>query len=144
MIREQLTTGARDEVFRTSARAFFVYYVAIGLCFLGPQVNPQMGLPTWAGLVVGWFLLLVVIYKRFLVEYRVTPRGLAKVWRFPARIWELPWKDLGGVWVHRGLVASLFMVGNVIIRDVSGGPEMVWYGLADPKSVKAVIELRKI
>jgi len=34
-------------------------------------------------------------------------------------------------------------VGNVVIKDKSGGPEMFWFGLANPKEVKAELERRR-
>jgi len=33
-------------------------------------------------------------------------------------------------------------VGNLLIQDKSGGPGLFWFGLADPKAVKDLIEQR--
>jgi hypothetical protein len=45
--------------------------------------------------------------------------------------------------VRRGLTQTLLQVGNLLIKDVSGGPEMFWFGLANPKEVKEEIERRR-
>ncbi len=130
------------QVFRSCGRAFLVYYVAMALCFLGPQINPAVGLPPWLGILLGLILVAAVVYMRWGQEYQVTPRGVAKVWRWTGRQHEISWDNLGEVQVSRGLTQALLRVGNVLIRDKSGGSEMFWFGLADPKAVKTLIEQR--
>ncbi|MBI4644506.1 MAG: hypothetical protein HY790_03940 [Deltaproteobacteria bacterium] len=129
-------------VFRPCGRAFFVHYVAIAICFLGPRINPEVGLPVWLGMVLGLILVAAVVYMRWGQEYQVTLQGVSKVWRWTGRRQEIPWENLEEVLVRRGLTQTILRVGNVIIRDKSGGPGLFWFGLADPKAVKAVIEER--
>jgi hypothetical protein len=129
-------------VFRPCGRAFFVHYVAMAICFLGPQINPAAGLPPWLGLVLGFVLMVAVVYMRWGQEYQVTPKGVSKFWRWTGRRQEILRENLGEVLIRKGLTQTLLRVGNLIIQDKSGGPELFWFGLADPKGVKAVIEER--
>jgi hypothetical protein len=130
-----------DLGFRPCARSFFVYYVAMALVFLGPRINPEVGLPVWLGTVLGFIVLAAVIYLRYGQDYRVTSRGVAKVVRWPSpRRQEIAWKDLDEVLVLRGLTQTLLQVGNLSFIDKSGGPEMFWFGLSHPKDVKALID----
>lgn len=129
-------------VYRPCGRAFFVHYVAMAICFLGPRINPAVGLPVWLGLVLGLLLVAAVIYMRWGQEYQVTPQGVSKVWRWTGRREEVSWENLGEILVRRGLTQTLLRVGNLIIRDKSGGPGLFWFGLGDPKGVKALLEER--
>jgi len=131
-------------IYKPCGRAFLVYYVAMAICFLGPRLNPEVGLPVWLGTILGLILVAVVIYMKWGQEYRVTSQGVAKLIRWPApQRQEISWANLGEVTAVRGLTQTLLQVGNVIIKDKSGGPEMFWFGLANPKEVKAELERRR-
>lgn len=142
MIEKETQNAESTLVFRPCGRAFFVHYVAMAICFLGPSINPAVGLPVWLGVVLGLILVAAVVYMRWGQEYQVTPRGVSKVWRWGGRREEITWENLGEILVRRGLTQTLLRVGNLIIQDKSGGPGLFWFGLADPKAVKAVIEER--
>ena len=130
-----------DLVFRPSGRAFFVHYVAMFLVFVGPRLNPEVGLPVWLGTILGVIVLAAVIYMKYGQEYRVTSLGVVRAWRWPSpRQQEIPWENLEEVIVLRGLTQTILQVGNLAFRDKSGGPEMFWYGLLNPKDVKDLIE----
>jgi hypothetical protein len=129
-------------VFRPCGRSFLVYYVAMAICFLGPLINPAAGLPAWLGMVLGLILVAAVVYMRWGQEYQVTPQGVAKVWRWTGRRQEILWGNLGEVLVRRGLTQTLLRVGNLLIKDKSGGPGLFWFGLPDPKAVKDLIQGR--
>ncbi|HZE20978.1 MAG TPA: hypothetical protein VE082_02905 [Desulfobaccales bacterium] len=136
---EKLTAG--EMVFKPCARSFFVYYVALFLVFLGPRINPEVGLPVWLGNILGFVIFAAFIYRRYGTEFRVTARGVARVWRWPSlRRQEITWVDLGEIMVLRGLTQSLLQVGNIAFTDKAGGPEMFWYGLPNPKDLKELIE----
>lgn len=135
------TTDDTTQIFRPCTRSFLVYYVAMVICFIGPQINPAAGLPPWMGFVLGLTLVAAVAYMRG-QEYQVTATGVSKVWRWTGRREEIAWDNLGEVLARRGLTQTLIQVGNLIIRDKSGGPEMFWFGLSDPKGIKALIEER--
>ena len=133
-----------DLVFKPSARAFFVHYVAMFLVFVGPRLNPAVGLPVWLGTLLGLIVLAAVIYQKYGQEYRVTPRGVVRVWRWPSpRQQEIAWENLEEILVLRGLTQTILQVGNLAFRDKAGGPEMFWYGLLNPKEVKDLIDRKR-
>jgi hypothetical protein len=142
MTEKETDQSQGTQVFRPCGRAFFVYYVAMAICFFGPQINPAAGLPAWLGLVLGLILVAAVVYMRWGQEYRLTPRGVSKVWPWTGREVEIPWENLGEVTVRRGLTQTLLRVGNLSIQDKSGGPGLFWFGLSDPKAVQEVIQRR--
>lgn len=142
MTEKETPDAESTQVFRPCSRAFFLHFFAMAICFFGPSINPQVGLPVWAGLVLGLIILAAVVYMRWGQEYQVTPKGVSKVWRWGDRREEIPWENLGEVLVRRGLSQTLLRVGNLLIRDKSGGPGLFWFGLADPKAVKEMIEAR--
>ena len=136
--------AANDAVYAPCGRAFFVYYVAMAICFLGPRLNPAVGLPVWLGTILGLILVAVVVYMKWGQEYRLTPQGVVKIIRWPSlQRQEISWADLGEVTVVRGLTQTLLRVGNLILKDTSGGPEMFWFGLSNPKEIKEEIERRR-
>jgi hypothetical protein len=133
-----------DLVFKPSARAFFVHYVAMFLVFVGPRLNPEVGLPVWLGTILGLIVLAAVIYQKYGQEYQVTSRGVAKVIRWPSlRRQEIAWENLEEILVLRGLTQTMLQVGNLAFRDKAGGPEMFWYGLLNPKDVKELIDRKR-
>jgi hypothetical protein len=141
---------AGDLVLKPCSRAFFVYYVAIAIFVFGPRINPNvriLGLFDFSaalGAVLGLLVLALVVYMRFGREYRLTPRGAMTVWRWPApRQQEIAWKDLGEVQVRRGLTQTILKVGNIYLEDKSGGTNMLWFGLPNPKEIKEEIEKRR-
>ena len=139
---EILASG--DLVFKPSARAFLVHYVAMFLVFVGPRLNPAVGLPTWLGTLLGLIVLAAVLYQKYGTEYRVTSRGVVRVWRWPSpREQEIAWENLDEILVLRGLTQTILQVGNLAFRDKAGGPEMFWYGLLNPKDVKAQIDRKR-
>jgi hypothetical protein len=141
---ENEISGSGDLVFKPSARAFLVYYVAMAVVFLGPRLNPAVGLSVWLGTLLGLILVAAVIYQKYGREYQVTSRGVAKVRRWPSpRRQEIAWENLGEVMVLRGLTQTLLQVGNLAFADKSGGPEMFWFGLANPKDVKDQIDRKR-
>ena len=137
-------TASGDLVFKPSARAFFVHYVAMFLVFVGPRLNPAVGLPVWLGTLLGLIVLAAVIYQKYGQEYRVTSRGVARVWNWPSpREQVIAWENLGEILVLRGLTQTMLQVGNLAFRDKAGGSEMFWYGLLNPKDVKVLIDRKR-
>jgi hypothetical protein len=130
-----------DVVLRPCARAFLVYYVAMFLVFVGPRLNPEVGLPVWLGTVLGLIVVAAVVYMKYGQEYHVTSRGVARVWRWPtAKRREITWENLDEILVLRGLTQTILQVGNLSFVDKSGGPEMFWFGLSNPKEIKEMID----
>ena len=143
MAGNEISTSG-DLVFKPSARAFFVHYVAMFLVFVGPRLNPEVGLPVWLGTLLGIIVLAAVIYQKYGQEYRVTTRGVVRVWHWPSpREQEIVWENLGEILVLRGLTQTILQVGNLAFRDKAGGSEMFWYGLLNPKEVKDRIDRKR-
>ncbi len=137
-------------VIKPCGRAFFVYYVAIAICLLGPRLNPNVRLfgnfyfSATLGTVLGLIIIALVVYMKMGREYRITPRGVVTFWRWPSpRQQEITWGNLGEVLVRRGLTQTILRVGNLLIQDKAGGPAMFWFGLANPKEIKDDIERRR-
>jgi len=143
METHQSATSEAEQVFRPCGRAFFVYYVAMFIVFAGPRINPAVGLPVWLGTVLGLILVAAVVYMKYGQEYRLTSTGVAKVWHWPARRQEIVFKDIEEVFVLKGLTQSMLQVGNLLIKNKGGGGDMFWFGLMNPKEVKALMDGRR-
>jgi hypothetical protein len=137
------TDLSQEAVWRPSTRAFFVYYVAIAVAVFGPPINPAVGVPPWAGLVIGLLVLALVCLRMFGQEYRATPKGLRRVSFWPAEEESLAWPEVGELTVQRGLTQTLLNTGTVVIHDKQGVPKLMWERLADPQGVKAALEARR-
>ena len=142
--------AAAEVVIKPCGRAFSVYYVAIAIFLLGPRLNPDVRVfgvfqfSVAVGTVLGLLTIALVIYLKMGREYRITSQGLRTVWRWPSpRQEEISWANLGDVLLRRGLIQTILRVGNLIIQDKSGGPQMFWFGLANPKEIQAEIERRR-
>jgi hypothetical protein len=111
---------------------------------VGPRLNPAVGLPVWLGTVLGLVVLAAVIYQKYGQEYRVTSRGVVRVWRWPSpREQEIAWENLEEILVLRGLTQAMLQVGNLAFRDKAGERQMFWYGLLNPKDVKDLIDRKR-
>jgi len=148
---EKEMTPAPEEILVPCGRAFFVYYVGIVIFLLGPRLNPEVRIfgvfhfSVAVGTLLGLALVALVVYLKLGREYRLSPQGLATRWRWPSpREQEITWENLGEVLLRRGLIQSILRVGNLVIEDKSGGPEMFWFGLANPKEVQEEIERRRL
>lgn len=142
MASQDQTGLAREEVWRPSARAFLVYYVAFALALFGPLLNPEMGVPPWLGLILGLLVAAAVFYLKYGQEYRATTRGLKRVGFWPPQEEEITWLQVGEIKVHRGLTQTLLNAGNLVILDKTGTPRLCWERLADPMAVKTALEAR--
>jgi hypothetical protein len=143
MISSETTDISQEKIWRPSGRAFLVYYVAIVVAVFGPLINPAVGVPPWAGLLLGLAVLALVGLKKFGQEYRAAPKGLTQVAWWPAVTEELPWPEVGDMKVQRGLTQTFLNTGDIIIHDTQGVARLCWERLADPKGVKAALEARK-
>jgi hypothetical protein len=144
MAAQENAGNAKELVWRPTSRAFFVYYVAIAVAVLGPRINPEVGVPPWAGVLAGLALAVAVILGRFGQEYRATPTGLERVGRWPSKEEAISWPEVGEMVVQRGLTQTLLNVGSVVIHDKQGAARLTWERLADPQGVRAALEARRI
>jgi hypothetical protein len=133
------------KVFTTSWAAFYLYYVAIAICWLGPQLNPTFAerifLSPPLGFLLGALLLGGVIYLKYGQYYQMDDMGVKKIYRYPPRQEFIRWPEIERISVRAGFTQTLLRVGNVVIQPGRmAGEEMVWYGLESPKLVKTLLE----
>jgi len=143
MAPQDKPTSAPEGVWRPSTRGFLVYYVAFAIAVFGPLINPAVGVPPWAGFVVGLMVAAAVALQKFGQEYRATPKGVKRVGSWPAVEVELSWPEIGDIQMQRGLTQTLLNCGNLVFLDKTGTPRLSWDRLADPKGVKAALEARQ-
>lgn len=124
--------------------------MAIVIFLLGPRLNPEVRIfgvlhfSVALGTILGLAVIALVLYQKWGREYRITPRGLQTVRRWPSpRRQEITWENLGDVLVRRGLTQTILRVGNLILRDRAGGAQMTWFGLANPQEIQAEIHRRR-
>lgn len=131
------------KVFTSSWAAFYLYYVAIAICWLGPQLNPAFAerifLRQELGLLLGLLLLAGVLYLKYGQHYEMDTEGVKKIYRYPVRQELICWHEIEKISVRAGLTQTLLRIGNIAIQPRQG-EEMVWYGLESPKLVKTFLE----
>lgn len=131
------------QIFTTSWAAFYLYYLAMAICWFGPQLNPEFAtrifLTPTLGMLLGLVLLGAVLFLKFGQYYEMDATGVRKVQRYPARADLLRWSEIRSVSVRVGLTQTLLRVGSVVIEPHQG-EEMVWYGVESPKLVKNLLE----
>jgi len=138
-------SGESVTVLEPAWRSFYVYYVAIFLCWFGPYLNPEFARSLWlsptVGLVLGIILLAGVVYMKWGSEYRLSPSGVQKIRRYPPDREELAWDQVARLEIQRGLTHTLLDIGNIVIKPREGlGAEIVLTGLSHPKQVQDLME----
>ncbi len=131
------------KIFTTSWAAFYLYYVAIAICWFGPQLNPEFAarilLTPTLGMLLGLVLLGAVLFLKFGQHFEMDAEGVRRIQRYPARQDLLRWHEISSISVRSGLTQTILRVGNIVIQP-HRGEEMVWYGLESPKLVKTLLE----
>jgi hypothetical protein len=130
-------------IFTSSWSAFYLYYVAIAICWFGPHLNPDFANKIFLTPVVGFFLGLLllggVFYLKYGQQYEMDTAGVKISWRYPPRQQFIPWQEINRITTRAGFTQTLLGVGNIAIQPRQG-EEIVWYGLKNPKSVKTLLE----
>ena len=132
-------------IFTSSWSAFYLYYVAIGICWFGPQLNPAFAakifLTPLIGFVLGLLLFGGVLYLKYGQHYEMDAEGVITIYHYPPRQQLIPWHEIDKITVRAGLTQTILGVGNIAIQPRQGaGEEMVWYGVESPKLVKIFLE----
>lgn len=132
------------KVFTSAWAAFYLYYVAIAICWLGPQLNPAFAarifLTPLVGFVIGLLLLGGVLYLKYGQQYQMDAEGVKIIYRYPPREVLIRWHEIDKITVRAGLTQTILRLGNIAITRQGAGEEMVWYGLESPKLVKSFLE----
>ena len=130
-------------IFTSSWSAFYLYYVAIAICWFGPQLNPAFAakifLTPLVGFCLGLLLLGGVFYLKYGQQYEMDTAGVKISWRYPPRQQFIRWQDISKITVRAGLTQTLLGIGHIAIQPHQG-EEIVWYGLESPKTVKTLLE----
>lgn len=131
------------KIYSSSWAAFYLYYVAIAICWFGPHLNPEFAakilLSPAVGFVLGLILLGGVFYLKFGQHYEMAGEGVRIVWRQPPKERLIRWPDIESITVRAGLTQTLLGIGSVVIQPRQG-EEMVWYGVDSPKQIKTFLE----
>jgi hypothetical protein len=133
-----------QKIFSSSWAAFYLYYVAIAICWLGPQLNPTFAarifLTPELGFILGLLLLGGVLYLKYGQHYEMDTEGVKICWRYPPGQRLIRWHEIDKITARVGLTQTLLGVGNVAIQPQGAGEEMVWYGVESPKLLKTLVE----
>lgn len=131
------------KIFTSSWAAFYLYYFAMGICWLGPQINPAFAARIFLTPLVGFFLGLLllggVIYLKYGQQYELDSTGVKINWLYPPRQQLIRWQEISSIKVRAGLTQTILGIGNIAIQPREG-EEMVWYGLESPKMIKTILE----
>ncbi len=125
------------KVFTTSWAAFYLYYVAIAICWLGPQLNPAFAarifLTPLIGLILGLLLLGGVLYLKYGQQYEMDAEGVKTNWRYPPRQQLIRWQEIDKITVRAGLTQTLLGIGNIAIQPRQGRRRngLVWSGKSE-------------
>ncbi len=140
------TTSSRPEALLTlqpAWRSYFVFYTAILIFGIGPSINPEVGISKAFGLIVSIFLILFVIFRRKTTFYRITKEDVHRETGFAGQVMRksLPIEGITGIEVRRGAVHRLLRIGHLQFQSGNPGqPDLWWYGIDDPFTVKKRIE----
>jgi hypothetical protein len=130
-------------IFTSSWAAFYLYYVAIGICWIGPQLNPTFAakifLTPEIGFILGLLLVGAVVYLKYGQQYEMDTAGVRISWRYPPRQQLVRWQEINEITVRAGLTQTILGIGNIAIQPHQG-EEIVWYGLESPKLIKTLLE----
>jgi hypothetical protein len=130
-------------IFTSSWAAFYLYYVAIGICWIGPQLNPTFSakifLTPEIGFILGLLLVGAVVYLKYGQQYEMDTAGVRISWRYPPRQQLKRWQEIKKITVRAGLTQTILGIGNIAIQPHQG-EEIVWYGLESPKLIKTLLE----
>jgi len=132
-----------QKIFTSSWSAFYLYYVAIVICWFGPHLNPTFAarifLTPTVGFILGLLLVGGVVYLKYGQQYEMDAAGVRTMWRYPPREQLIRWQDIDKIQVRAGLTQTLLGIGNIAIKPRQG-EEMIWYGIESPKLIKTFLE----
>jgi hypothetical protein len=124
-------------------KSYFVFYAAIVIFGLGPQLNPEAFLGREAGLLIAALLIAFVYLKRRRTFYRFSAEGVSKElrWGGQGQSSTILLANLSSVTVRRGIVHRLIGVGHLQFRaNNEGAPDLWWYGVDHPFEIKGKID----
>jgi len=138
------SVNTREEVLlrrRPAWRSFFVFFLGIAVCVLGPLLKEDSPLNPAIGFVVGAIFLLLIL-RRWSNVYTLTNRRLSVTGGpFLQHRSEIHLEDIDEIEVNQGLTLRLMGVGHVLIHSrKSDQASILLYGLPSPIHFKSRIE----
>ena len=122
-------------------RAFGVWYLAMLLLGTGPLSNPEAVLSPLQAFAVAMIIALGILIKSRTSVLTVTRESISRrgglIDRRPL---EMPTASLARVRIVAGLTSRALGVGNLLLEAEGDGPEIKFWGVENPKAVKARIE----
>jgi hypothetical protein len=108
---------------------------------LGPLNNPEAVLSPLQGLLVALAIGLGIVVKARTSRLTVTAERIERCGGLlDRRCLSLPLRDLAGVRLVAGLTQRLLGVGSLHFESRSGAPTIRFWGVENPRKVKAEIE----
>ncbi len=124
------------KIFTSSWSAFYLYYMAIAICWFGPQLNPAFAakifLTPLVGFILGLLLLGGVLYLKYGQQYEMDTAGVKINWRYPPRQQLIRWQEISKITVRAGLTQTILGIGNIAIQPHQGEEiDLVWSGKSE-------------
>jgi uncharacterized membrane protein YdbT with pleckstrin-like domain len=122
-------------------RSFAVWYVLILLLGTGPLSNPEALLTPLQALVVVVIIALGVMVKMRTSRLEITAEMIKRTGGLLDRR-ELSWptENLKEVFIAAGLTSRILRVGTIVLKPGDDSPQISFWGVEEPKKVKAEIE----
>lgn len=122
-------------------RAFAVWYVLILLLGTGPLSNPEAVMSPGQALVVVLIIGLGVAVKLKTSRLEITAEQIKRTGGlFDRRELAWPTANLKEVFIAAGLTSRILRVGTIVLKPRDDRPQISFWGVEEPKKVKAVIE----
>ncbi len=123
-------------------RAFGVWYLAMLLLGTGPLSNPEAVLSPLQAFVLAMVIALGIVIKSKTSVLVVTQESITREGGLiDRRVLTWPTSNLAGVKVVAGITSRALGVGNLILEPRDESPEIRFWGVENPRGVKARIEL---
>lgn len=133
--------GGGNLEIRPHWRAFGVWYLAMLLLGTGPLSNPEAVLSPLQALAIALVIGLGIAVKSRTSVLTVTPETITRrgglIDRRPL---ALPTSDLARIRIIAGITSRVLGVGSLILEPKGEGPEIKFWGVENPKAVRAEIE----
>jgi hypothetical protein len=126
-----------------SWKSYFVFYAAIVIFGIGPSLNPEMGMNRYLGWVLSILIMFFVVFRRKITFYRIKEGEALRESIFLSKTSKkfLPLEGIAGLKVRRGIVHRLLGIGHLqFCSRLPGQPDLWWFGIQNPFTVKKKIE----
>lgn len=128
-------------IIRPHWRAFGVWYLAMLLLATGPVSNPETVLSPFQAFALAMIIALGVMIKTKTSALRVTGETITRQGGLlDRRTLSMPVSDLARIRIIAGVTSRALGVGSLILEARDSSPDIKFWGVRNPKDVKARIE----